>query len=101
MDETAQIKSSPQNWRARGLIISELTGQNKLNLIGGWSLTCSIESQKDFDFLYDLVKLFTVKNWLKLGLQFPRGNGETVLCGERSKTIFFRTPEKPIFGICT
>ena len=30
MAETSRTKSSPQNWRARGLIISEMTGQKKL-----------------------------------------------------------------------
>ena len=71
MTGTAWIKSSPQNWRAWGLIISVTTGQKNWNLIGGWSLTWTTLSQKNFWIFYNLVNLFTAQNRLKLGPQLP------------------------------
>ena len=58
MTETARIKSSPQNWCIRNIIISGLTGIQKRKRI--------------FETFYNLVKLFTVQNWLELVPQLPR-----------------------------
>ena len=34
-------------------------------------MTWTVESQKGFELFHNLVKLFTVQNWLKLGPQLP------------------------------
>ena len=72
MTETARIKSSPQNWRAWGLIISVLTGQ-KIPKFDLWAFI-------DVEYIIakyllikkkNLVKWFNVQNWLELGPQLP------------------------------
>ena len=49
MAETAQIKSSPQSWCARGLVISGLTGQKKLKFY--WWVVIDVEYTNAKGFL--------------------------------------------------
>ena len=71
MAEMAQIKSSPQNLRAWGLIISVLNRQkNEIWLVGGHQRGLQ-NLKRVFGFFNNLVKLFTVQNRLKLGPQLP------------------------------
>ena len=68
------MKSSPQNWCAWGLIISVLTGQEMLKFDWWVVIDMDYRIAKEFlIFFYDLVKLFTVQNWLELGLQLLLG----------------------------
>ena len=72
MAEMSRIKSSPQNWRAWGLIISELTGQEILKF--EWWVVIDVEyriSKIVLIFFNNLVKLFTVQNRLELCPQLP------------------------------
>ena len=72
MAKTARIKSSPQKWRAWGLIISGLTGKNTEILLVGGHWRGVYNRQSIFEFLNNLVNLFTSKNWIKLGPPLPR-----------------------------
>ena len=67
MAKTAQNKSSPQNWRARGLIISRLTGKEILNFDRWVFVDVDYRFIKYLLFVYKLVNLFTAKNRLELG----------------------------------
>ena len=69
MAEMDQIKSSPQNWRARGLIISVLTNKEYQKLIRGWSLTWTTELPKKILKFENFAILLTPQNQLKLSPQ--------------------------------
>ena len=50
MAEMARIKSSPQTWRARGLINSGLTGQKRLKF--DWCIVIDVEYGILVDFIF-------------------------------------------------
>ena len=72
MAKTARIKSAPQNWRARGLSISE-TNEQKIMKFDWWVFidVDYIIAKEFLIFKYDLVHLFTAQNRLKFGPQLP------------------------------
>ena len=71
MAEMAQIKSSPQNWRARDLIISGLDKQKILKFDWWVVIDVAYIISKEFLNFYNLVNLFTAQIWLEIGQQLP------------------------------